>query len=228
MPPLAIASLTGSPVDGSTKAATAEMPKQTEPSRFQAAICQSRSRGRNDSQRCSALAKASVLASRKQAEPITSGTHTRTSCSWAVSAWSSATKVLTLKRIVPGNWTAAATQSTRCGSQPRGRSSVRSCLGRPRCGASLAATSCSSAALVKKIEPAAKPKPIHVALDPSAASAGIRNSSEPSANSAPVHHAIRSGRHIGRQSRTPVGSSGSCGDPELPSGARGGRRRGGR
>ena len=84
-------------------------------------------------------ASASALATRKHTDPSASGAHTRTSCSWTLSVSSSAANVVTLKKIVPTNWTTAAHQSS--------RSTRGVCL------------SWRSEAEVKKIDPAKKVAP---------------------------------------------------------------------
>ena len=84
-------------------------------------------------------ASASALATRKHTDPSASGAQTRTSCSCTLRVSSSAAHVVTLKKIVPTNWTTAAHQSS--------RSTRGVCL------------SCRSEAEVKKIDPAKKVAP---------------------------------------------------------------------
>ena len=166
-----------------------------------AVMPQPRSPGRHESQPCPASAYARTLATRKQAEPIMSGVHTRTLTWWALNALLSASKVLTLKRIVPASWITEASHPISVGRHVTGRSGRRSSRGLAACPAFAAWKYCRYPALVKKIEPMKNVQAIHSAELPSAASAGTRNSTEPTAKSAPIHHPSRSGRN-----QTPVRS----------------------
>jgi hypothetical protein len=113
---LAIAALTGSFVEGSTSAATAETPKATDPRRFSAAI-----RHPREGRRRRTSANAIALATRKQIEPKAFGVHTRRSVCRVSSPRFIASNVLTLNSSVPTSWTAAASQSGRAGAHDAGR-----------------------------------------------------------------------------------------------------------
>src|SRR3954464_2518725 len=173
VPAFAIAALTGSDVEGSTSAATAEMPKKTEPSRFRAAI-----RHAADGPRSAPQAR--QLETRKQIEPKTSGVHTRRSAWRASNPRFMPSNVLTLKNRVPTNWISEASLSARVTD----------------------ARSCTNAAVVKKIEPTKNvtPSPGRGAEAHCETNEATAKQDAPIANSTPIHQSASPGRH---QSRSP-------------------------
>src|SRR5215212_4953671 len=102
---------------GNTKLASADAMKATEPSMLSHAIHQGKARNCRRQNPTPRAEIAYVLATRNRTEPKTSGRHTCLSASVAVRLFTVAANVLMLKKSVPGNCVAAASQFLSRGRQ---------------------------------------------------------------------------------------------------------------
>src|SRR5829696_2785863 len=145
VPQLAAARSRIDPLDVTKYAATAEMPKSTQPAKFTAAAFHSLSLRAGSRRPPDATRYARAPEIRKSAEPTRSGVQISRFSWWVESPSCLASKVLTLKSSVPRNWAKALHQE---GSLPQRcpRLTVPSRSSRP-------------AATVKKTEPVKKTAP---------------------------------------------------------------------
>src|SRR5215208_6692052 len=156
VPALASGRLITASVLGNTKLAIAEAMKATEPSMLSHAIHQGRSRNRRSQNPIPRAEIAYALATRNRTDPKTSGRQTCLSASAAVRLFTVAANVLMLKKSVPGNCVAAASQFLSRGRQAQAWACMRVCW---RCSSMLVIPglcACSNwqyDADVKKIDP---------------------------------------------------------------------------
>src|SRR5215213_4453870 len=144
---------------GNTKLASAEAMKATEPSMLSHAIHQGKARNCRRQNPTPRAEIAYALATRNRTEPNTSGRQTCLSASAALRLCTVAANVLMLKKSVPGNCVAAASQFLSRGSQAHGRVRTRVCW---RCSSTpvipglCACSNWQYDAEVKKIDPTKK------------------------------------------------------------------------
>ena len=144
---------------GNTKLASAEAIKATEPSMLIHAINQGRERIRRRRTPAPRADIAKMLATRNRIEPKMSGRQTCLSACTAVRLCAVAANVLMLKKSVPGNCVAAASQPLSSGRQAHGSARTRVCW---RCSSTSVipglwtCTNCRYDAEVKKVDPTKK------------------------------------------------------------------------
>jgi hypothetical protein len=112
---------------GNTKLAIADAMKATEPSMLSHAIHQGKARNCRRQNPTPRAEIAYALATRNRTEPKKSGRQTCLSASAALRLCTVAASVLMLKKSVPGNCVAAASQFLSCGRQAHGRVRTRVC-----------------------------------------------------------------------------------------------------
>ena len=147
------------PVLGTTKPAIADTMKATEPSMLSHAIHQGKSRNRGRQDPAPRAEIANALETRNRTEPKTSGRQTCLSASEALRLCASAANVLWLKKSVPGNCVAAASQPLSRDRQAHGRALTRACWCRSSTPVIPGLCTCTSwqyDADVKKIDPTKK------------------------------------------------------------------------
>jgi hypothetical protein len=141
---------------GNTKLASAEAMKATEPGMLSHEIHQGKTRKRRPQNPTPSAEIAYALATRNRTEPKTSGRQTCLSASAAVRLFTVAANVLMLKKSVPGNCVAAASQLLSRGRQAQGWAWMRVCW---RCSSTpvipglCACSNWQYDAEVKKMEP---------------------------------------------------------------------------
>src|SRR5215213_1318512 len=140
---------------GNTKLASAEAMKATEPSMLSHEIHQGKTRKRRPQNPTPSAEIAYALATRNRTEPKTSGRQTCLSASAAVRLFTVAANVLMLKKSVPGNCVAAASQFLSRGRQTQSWAWMRR-SSTPVIPGLCACTNWQYDADVKKMEPTKK------------------------------------------------------------------------